>query len=138
MLSKNKLNRVIATILVLGAFTLGSCEKQPGEGGNATITGQVWVRNYNATFTQLLNEYPGMDEDVYIVYGDNIGYDDRTRADYLGNYRFNYLRPGKYTIYVYSKDSTLSSPNGKTVVIKEIEISENAQVYVAPQIIIFN
>jgi len=117
---------------------LSSCEKNPGEGGNATISGSVWVKDYNSTFSSLVSEYAGIKEDVYIVYGDNTGYDDKVETDYLGYYRFNYLRKGKYTIYVFSEDSTMTSPSGKTAVIQEVEITENDQLLVVPQIIICN
>ncbi|PLX09088.1 MAG: hypothetical protein C0596_04625 [Marinilabiliales bacterium] len=132
------MKRIVKLIFVLGVvLSISACEKSPGEGGNATIVGSVWVEDYNSTFTDLLGEYAAMEEDVYIVYGDNVGYDDKTETDYLGNYRFNYLRPGKYTIFVYSKDSTMSTINGETVVLKEVEITESNQVLTVPQIIIF-
>jgi hypothetical protein len=128
----------ILLIFVSVSVVLISCEKNSGEGGNATITGSVWVRNYNSTFSSLLSEYAGVKEDVYIVYGDNIGYDDKVDTDYQGYFRFNYLRKGKYTIYVFSKDSTMTSPDGKIAVIKEVEITENDQLLVVPQILIYN
>lgn len=132
------LSLIILVVIVTMLFITVSCEKAPGEGGNATITGSVWVRNYNSTFTSFLNEYAGMKEDVFIVYGDNVGYDDKVETDYRGYYRFNYLRPGKYTIYVFSEDSTLTAPDGKIAIIKEVQITESNQVLVAPQIIIYN
>ncbi|HOZ30556.1 MAG TPA: hypothetical protein PLL66_06530 [Bacteroidales bacterium] len=134
------MNRVFMYFLFLVFVTimLSSCEKNPGEGGNATISGSVWVKDYNSTFSSLVSEYAGIKEDVYIVYGDNTGYDDKVETDYLGYYRFNYLRKGKYTIYVFSEDSTMTSPSGKTAVIQEVEITENDQLLVVPQIIICN
>ncbi|MBN2779313.1 MAG: hypothetical protein JXR36_16905 [Bacteroidales bacterium] len=114
------------------------CEKNAGEGGNATVVGNVWVKEYNSTFTELIGEYAAMQEDVFIVYGDNIGFDDKTETDYMGNYRFNYLRPGKYTIFAYSKDSSMQSVSGEVVVIKQIEISKSNETLTVPQIIIFD
>ena len=115
-----------------------SCEKSPGEGGNITVIGSVWVKDYNSTFTLLHGEYAAMDDDVFIVYGDNIGYDDKTKTDYLGNYKFNYLRPGKYTIFVYSKDSAMQTVNGEIAIIEHVEITQSKAVFLVPQIIIFN
>jgi hypothetical protein len=120
-------------LLIFGA----SCSKDEGEGGSSTIKGIVWVKNYNSTFTQLISEYPAADEDIYIVYGNHDGYDDRTRADYNGVFRFDYLRKGNYTLYVYSKDSTMQSPSGKVAVIVGVEISRNKQVVEVPRIEIF-
>jgi hypothetical protein len=119
-------------------FLFVSCEKNPGEGGNATINGTVWVKDYNTTFTELIGEYAAMQEDVFIVYGDNVGFDDKTETDYLGNYRFNYLRPGKYTIFVYSKDTAMQTVNGEVAILQEVEITESSQVLTVPQITIFN
>ncbi|MDD2633871.1 MAG: hypothetical protein PHW82_00040 [Bacteroidales bacterium] len=129
----------VRNILLLSILiTLISCEKKPGEGGNVTIAGSVWVKDYNSTFTEYRGEYAAMEEDVFIVYGDNIGYDDKTKTDYLGNYKFNYLRPGKYTIFVYSKDSTMETVNGEIAIIKNIEINQSKGMCLVPQIVIFN
>jgi hypothetical protein len=119
------------------AMFLLSCTKDSGEGGNASIYGSVWVKNYNSTFTQLLGEYTAFDEDVYIIYGNQNGYSDHTKTNYQGVYSFYYLRPGKYTIYVYSKDSTLLSPSGSVPVVKNVEITKNKQDLKVPEITIF-
>ncbi len=131
---KRYFNIILVLILFVG-FT--SCEKSPGEGGNATIVGSVWVEDYNSTFTDLLGEYAAMQQDVFIVYGDNVGFDDKVETDYLGNYRFNYLRPGKYTIFVYSKDSSMTTIDGEIAVLKEADITKSDQVLTVPQILIF-
>ncbi len=127
----------ILILSLLSALVIQSCEKDPGEGGTATVTGSVWVRDYNSTFTQLTGEYAGADEDVYIVYGDNVGYDDKTSTDYNGQYSFKYLRPGKYTIYVFSRDSSLTSVSGDVSVVKHFEITKRGESVEIPQFIIF-
>lgn len=124
-------------LMLVFLFTFTSCEKQAGEGGNCKITGTVWVRNYNSTFTQLISEYPAADEDIYIVYGDHSGYDDKISTDYKGDFEFHYLRPGNYTVYLYSRDSTLQSASGKTAVIRDVEISKNKTEVVLPEIVIY-
>ena len=122
----------------LTVFFLCSCEKEPGEGGNSTIFGKVYVKDYNGTFTVLNGVYYGPDEDVYIIYGDDKTYSERVSTNYDGVYEFKYLRPGKYTIYAYSKDSTLLSPSGLIEKTKEVEITEKGQEIEVPDIIIFN
>lgn len=119
------------------ALIINSCAKEEGEGGNSTLYGKVWVKDYNSTFTILNGEYYGTDEDVYIIYGDDNGYGDHTKTDYRGSYEFRYLRPGKYTIYVFSKDSTLQSPSGTVAVTEKIEITGNKQNIEVPLINIF-
>ena len=110
------------------AFLLGiifcSCEKDAGEGGTSSITGYVHVTDYNASFIIIQGEYPGADEDVYIIYGDDISSGDRIKAGPDGRFEFKYLREGKYKLYVYSEDTTLS---GNSVVLKEVEITDKKQ-----------
>ena len=129
--------KIVLLMVTLSILVL-SCQKNPGEGGNATIVGSVWEKNYNSTYTELIAEYAAMDQNVYIVYGDNVGFDDKTETDYLGNYRFNYLRPGKYTIYVYSEDSSMQTVSGEIAILKEVEITGTDQILTVPQIIIYN
>lgn len=136
MIKVKRVTRLFAGVLLL-AFVTGSCEKDPGEGGNASVYGKVIVRDYNAEFTYLKEEYPGRDIDVYIIYGDDISVGDRVRTSYDGAYEFKYLRKGNYTIFAYSKDSTLTT-NSVVPVIKKVSIEENKAEVEAPDIIIFN
>lgn len=107
---------------------LFGCKKEPGVGGNASISGKVIVRKYNATFTTYLGSYPAPDHYIYIVYGDHPGYDNRIKTDYDGNYRFQFLYPGKYQIYTYSLDSTGQSLGGQIVVKKDVELRRNEKL----------
>jgi hypothetical protein len=120
---------------VLVCFT--SCKKEAGYGGNSTIFGKIIAHNYNAEFTQLKGIYVAADEDVFIVYGDDRSFSERLRTNYDGVYEFKYLRPGNYTIYAYSKDSTLTLPSGIITVIRKVEITEKKQTVEADDIIIF-
>lgn len=127
-----------ALILISLSLVFHSCKKEAGEGGNSSINGKVWVRDYNSSFTTVNGEYPGADEDVYIIYGGDYSYGDRIKTDYEGNFEFKYLREGNYKVYVYSKDSTLQDPSGKVAVIKEVEITKKKQKVTAPLITILN
>lgn len=123
---KQKIAIRIALAMV-GVMILYACAKGPGEGGNSSIKGHVWVKDINATF-QVQTEYDGFDEDVFIIYGEDISFSDRIRSNYDGTFEFKYLRPGKYKIFMYSEDSTppASNPNNVTI-IKEIEIKDKKQ-----------
>jgi hypothetical protein len=114
-----------------------SCKKEEGDGGNSSIYGKVYVKDYNAEFTDLKEEYYGPDIWVYIIYGDNREYGDRILTNYDGTYEFKYLRPGNYTIYTYSKDSTLKT-NAPVPVIKKVEISDKKQEVEVPDLVIFD
>ena len=127
---------LIIVAVLLSAF-VNSCKKEAGEGGNSSVYGKVYVKDYNGTFTVLQDEYYGPEIDVYIIYGDDKSYGERIRTNYDGVYEFKYLRPGKYHIYAYSKDSTLQT-NADISVIKDVEITKNHQDVEVPEIIIFD
>lgn len=114
-------------LLAALAVLVTACEKPEGEGGNSTIKGKVFIRDYNSAFTLLEASYYAEEERVYIVYGDHDVYDDDFRTHYDGGYEFRYLRKGTYTIYAYSDDSTFQSPSGQIPVMKTVEITENNQ-----------
>lgn len=124
-------------LLLLLCLPVLGCKKA-GEGGDASIKGYVHVKRFNSTFTQYVNEYPGKTVDVYIQYGDRkIGYDDRQEADYNGNFEFRYLYEGDYTIYAYSKDSTLTDPSGTVAVVKHVNISERKQQAIIDTLLVY-
>jgi hypothetical protein len=119
--------RLSVSIALLALFTslfFQSCEKDAGEGGNSSIRGYVHVTDYNSTFLVVQGEYPGADEYVYIIYGNDVSYGDRIRTSPDGTFEFKYLREGKYTIYVYQDDTTLS---GQSVVARNVEINKKKQ-----------
>lgn len=105
-----------------------ACAKEPGIGGEATIYGKVYAKHYNSTFTVLLSEYYVPDTYVYLVYSDDVNYGTRIKTNYNGEFEFNYLYPGDYTIYTYSIDSAaivnfaVDPPN--MAVIKEVFIEQ--------------
>lgn len=131
-----KFFRLIALSLFLSLIAV-SCAKEAGEGGNSSIYGKVIVHNYNSNYTVLNDIYDGADEEVYIIYGDDLSYSERIRTSYDGVYEFKYLRPGDYTVFVYSEDSTLTLPSGKYAVIRKVKITGNKQTVKADDMIIF-
>lgn len=121
--------RIKLLLMFSFSFLIFSCKKEEGEGGMATIKGNIWVRDWDKNFNLMMYEYPGLDEDVFIVYGDQVGYGDKLSTDLNGNFEFKYLRKGTYTIYALS--DTLPSANVSYIqfpVAVKIEISEKKQV----------
>ncbi len=112
----------LAIIIICSMFVFG-CKKSAGEGGKSSIKGSLLVEDWNSGFTIKNGEYPGADEDVYIIYGDYVSYNDKTKTNYNGEFEFKYLRKGSYKIYVYSKDKTLQAVSGETSIVKEISLS---------------
>lgn len=112
------------TLIFLSVLILFGCKKTAGEGGKATITGKIWVENWDSNFLVKKYEYVGADEDVYIIYGDHLTYDDKVKTNYNGEFEFKYLRKGKYKVYIYSdKKQTTTSQDPQEVILKEIEIT---------------
>ena len=95
-----------------------ACKKQAGEGGTSSIKGKILVQDWNDAFTIKNGEYEGYNVDVYFLYGDAVSYSDKTKANYNGE--FEYLRKGKYTVYVYSKDKTIQSQSGTVSIINTL------------------
>ena len=117
--------------LLISALTLSvastSCEKHEGIGGTSSITGKVAVRQYNANFTVLTETYYATDVEVFIVYGDDPVYGDKTTTNYDGTFRFDYLREGKYTVFSYSEDSAHYPTQHEIPVLKQVNITKKGQ-----------
>lgn len=123
--------------LVLLAI-LSSCNNAEGEGGLATITGEVTLEVYDESSGELLGIGPATDQRVYIVYGDNVGYDDDIRTKYDGTFKFEFLYEGSYELYAYSDcefDQT-DCLDGTTPSVVAVEISSSSSVTQAPSIAI--
>jgi hypothetical protein len=124
----------IAVIFVFSIILSSSCKKGPGEGGRATIKGKIWVRKHDPATYDVVDNYAGADDDVYIIYGDETTYGGHQKTDYQGDFEFNYLRKGNYKIYVYSDDSAkivgppVNTLAPKAVIVKDITISDKKQV----------
>ena len=90
-------------------LSLLSCQKPEGIGGIALLKGKVHMRDYNNSGV-LIDEYDVPDERVYLIYGESDSlYDDDTRTNFNGDYQFEYLYPGKYTVYTYEYCDTCSA-----------------------------
>ena len=116
-------------------FFLYSCEKQPGEGGRATISGPVYQNIYDNNDSLIATD-EAREVDVYIVYGEDGVYDDNMNTHYDGRYEFAFLHPGKYKLFAYSECDTCPS---KTVAIEvAVEIKDKKETVTAPDIIVDN
>jgi len=93
---------------------LGACQKSAGPGGKASIKGKVYVKDYNTGVTTLLAEYYGAGENVYISYGDNPSANENVKTGADGSFEFSYLRPGHYTVFVMTRDTTIKYSGADT------------------------
>ena len=121
--------KIVITIFIVSAI-LFSCTKGPGEGGRASIKGSIFARNYNNSYLLTDSGFIG-GQNVYIKYGDEPGISDNTDTDPNGEFYFNYLREGKYTIIVYSKQLTNNVLD--SAIIKTVEITSKKQALIIPQ-----
>jgi len=141
-----KLN--FSILLVAFAISISACKKEAGEGGRASISGKVYAEYWDKTYTIKADSGYAADVDVYIVYGNEKTFGNRTRTNYDGTYEFKYLQKGDYKIYAYSKDSTGKAEdqmNGNSfyqfnpdkAILKSVTISERKQNIDVADIAIF-
>ena len=111
-------------IIILLALSITGCRKGEGKGGKAAITGKVYVHHYIHLGAYHDKSYYARDKDVFIVYGNSAFYNDKVATHHDGSYQFDYLMPGNYTVYTYSKDVDGYADNPKILVLKEVTISD--------------
>lgn len=135
----------VLIFMTLAVTFLGGCKKDAGEGGTSTIKGKVLFYDFDASFQAVVDTYPAVDEDVYIIYGDDHStYNDNYKTSFDGTFEFKYLQKGKYKLFAYSKDSTgaasgnLNSNSPKIAKFAEVEITANGSVVTTPDIIILD
>lgn len=128
---------------LIGLAFLASCSKEPGKGGNASIRGKVMLEArvlLNNPSTAVYTA-PAADWDVYIIYGDGPGPDDRIRSNYDGEFEFNYLREGEYTVYVYSSDTSATAVNlqspEKIVFRRSVTIGDRKDEIILPDFTVY-
>jgi hypothetical protein len=128
---KKFLTASVALLLLTTGFY--GCKKGAGEGGTSAIKGKIYVMNYNSS-GQLVSQYYGQEERVYIIYGDADFYGNDTRTSYDGTYEFDYLRQGSYTIFAYSDCDTCAS--GSEAVLLTTEITKNNSTTDLPDLVV--
>ena len=116
-------NIIILLILTIG---LVSCCKEENEIVNETgvIKGHIEAYALNGSLTDTISIYPSIDQEVFIT-NDNTLSQNIVKTDYLGNYRFDSLEQGVYTVYVYSFDPT--SIDEKKAIIETVFVSSNGE-----------
>jgi hypothetical protein len=124
---------IFLAILCIGL--LFGCKKGPGEGGRASISGKVYLHDYNNSGIPVDSFYVG-EHRVYLIYGDDISFSKEVRTNYDGTYLFNYLLPGNYTVFTYSE--CLNCPGKSVHVKKNTEINGSKQDKVLEDFIIDN
>jgi hypothetical protein len=120
------------TLIFVLCLLIISCKKEAGEGGSSHIKGKVYAKYEDKKNSTPLGESFAPDERVFIIYGNSTSIGNDARTDYDGNYTFDFLHKGSYTIYVYSDCDTCAS--GVEEVKVNAEITKNRETVEAPQI----
>ena len=124
-------------------LTIVSCKKEAGDGGNSSVSGRILIeRRINLdNYTSARDTVPAADQDVFIIYGDHVSPDDRVQSNYEGEYEFLYLRPGKYKVYAFSKDTNAVAvpwDEDHMTVLQKLEITDGNQQVVANDMTIYD
>ncbi|MFM7233291.1 MAG: hypothetical protein ACKOZM_01795 [Flavobacteriales bacterium] len=136
--------KVQSTIWIfIALLAVASCKKEAGDGGNSSIKGKITreLRVILNNPSTTVGVFPAADEDVYIIYGNHVSPDDRVQTNYDGEYEFLYLRPGKYTVYAFSKDTNAVAvpwDEDHMTVLQELEITEGNQQVLASDMTIYD
>ncbi len=104
--SKMRNHFVLLSITAVFFLISNSCVKPEGYGGTSSVSGKILTRYYNDDYSMLIKEVPSVDEDVYLLFGDDESVGDRVFTSSTGAFAFEFLRPGAYTLYFTSEDST--------------------------------
>ncbi len=119
-----------------------SCEKEAGEGGTSSIVGSVYKIStyYNVLTQQNDTVYYQLDsgEDIYIIYSEdeNDFYDDNIETNWNGQYRFDYLRKGDYTVFMYADSTDNLNVSYDYPIFHHVTIEENYATYTLPDFVI--
>lgn len=97
----------VLVILCIIPILSTSCQKDPGFGGTGAIKGTLTEKFYNDDYSVLIDERPAVDEEVYILFGDDPVPGDRVFTGQTGAFRFDFLYPGEYHIYYQSEDPSV-------------------------------
>ena len=114
---------------------LFSCEISEGIGGRAAIQGKILVKDINQD-GEVQDIYYAGEYSVYIIYGDNIVFDDDVETHFDGTFIFNYIYPGKYTVFAYSKCNTC--PGEQDVVTREVIIEEKDELVELEDLVVYD
>jgi hypothetical protein len=99
-LNKSKYSLFLFFSVFLALFY--GCTQDEGLGGNSHINGVLVEQFYNDDYSILLSEQPAKDEDIYLLFGEENTVGENTTTSYYGNFAFNYLWAGNYTLYYYA------------------------------------
>ncbi|TKG96634.1 hypothetical protein EYV94_05125 [Puteibacter caeruleilacunae] len=90
-------------LIALCLIICSSCTPDEGVGGRCSIKGRLIEKAYNDDMSVLQRETIAKDEDVFLLFGDETSVGEKTSSSFYGDFEFNHLWPGTYTLYYYSE-----------------------------------
>lgn len=120
-------------ILLATTMVLFSCSKEEGFGGLASLSGKVYAKDYNSNGKLIDEGYLG-DVTVYIGKKDDPHYLDKLNSSYDGSFKFKFLHPGNYDVWVFGDCDTCTWD--QTYVKKTITINGKKEDAVLEDLII--
>ena len=102
--------------------------------GTSSIQGSVYkLSTYFNVLTQQIDTISyqlDSKKDVYIIYSDdeNDFYDDNVETNWNGQYRFDNLRKGDYTLFVYADSTDLLNISYDYPIFKHVKLMPTIQL----------
>lgn len=118
---------------LLCAGLLSACKKDPGFGGQSSIAGKVYVKDYDKSGYLKSEGYSGDIRVTIGVAGEAYELDDQ-RTQHDGSYQFRFLRKGDYQIWVYGKCDTCLMD--QQLHLQEVSITGKKQTITLPDFVI--
>lgn len=119
------LGRTTTILTITALMVFAGCEQGEGYGGSSRITGKVITKYYNDDYSMVIREAPAVDEEVFLLFGDDENVGDKVETSATGSFEFAFLNPGEYTVYFSSRDTSNAS-DVEGVVSMELELAAGA------------
>jgi hypothetical protein len=119
------MKKYLALAVVL--FTLLSCSKEEGYGGLSSISGKVLGKDYNSNNVLVNQDYIGGMK-VYISKHGDSNYFDDVNSSYNGSFKFDYLHPGTYDLWVFGDCDSCAWDQVYELVTVEVSKKENKDI----------
>lgn len=116
-------SKLIYLVFILCVLLNVACSQDEGIGGDSTLKGQLIERFYIEDSSVLLYEQECKDADVFILFGQDNTIGEKVETSFSGDFEFNYLWPGNYTIFYYSENKE-NSKYGDEEILVEVSIGK--------------
>lgn len=121
-------------LISLMMISLMACKKEAGFGGQASVTGKVFVYDTNKEQTDTLAQGYVGNINVFLSVDGKAGILEQVDTDLNGAYKIEELRKGTYKIWVYS--DCITCPDDIEAMSQTIVVKKNKEEITLPDFII--